>query len=481
MTLKLYNSLTRKKEEFVPIFQDKILMYSCGMTVQNEPHIGHLRTYTFWDILKKYLRFKFPTHKIIHVQNYTDVGHLTDDADQGEDKIINEANKFHTHPLEITDKYTRIFEEVLKDLDIEFPLMMPRATAHITEMIDLIQILLEKGVAYITENGIYFDISKYTHYTELTGINLDEQHAGARIEKDEYKRNHYDFALFIKARKDHILQWPTPWGWKGYPGWHIECTGMALKYLGDKIDIHTGGIEHLSIHHPNERAQTETITGKKWVNFWIHANHMMLEGSKMAKSTGHYISARNAVNTFGKDFLKYYLVTGSHYQSQEDITDEKITKKRIEFLKIQTIFGEIYELQRNLKTKNKEFSPSEESQKFQKDFILAMDDNLNTPNANSILLKFSGFLNREIENLKGYKSDSLSSDTHIFIELANLLGIKDSMSVQERMSIVPLLEFRDFLKSKKEYQYADELRNGINKLGFRIEDKRNYSIVIKEF
>ncbi|MHA2340023.1 MAG: cysteine--tRNA ligase [Candidatus Hodarchaeales archaeon] len=470
MTLKLYNSLSKSKEKFIPLAENKITLYTCGMTVYDVTHVGHAKTYSTWDILKKYLRYRFSDHKIIHVQNYTDVGHLTDDADEGEDKILKRAIRNKVNPMELVDKYIRSFEDDMRDLDIEFPNISPRATGHIVEMIDFVQQLLDKGVAYETERGIYFDITKYPQYAEFTNINLEKQKTGARVEEDKSKRNPFDFALYIKSPKDHIMQWETPWGWQGYPGWHIECSTMAMKYLGENLDIHTGGIEHLSIHHPNERAQSEALTEKKWVNIWLHANHMTLNGEKMAKSTGNYISTRDAINKYSANFLRYYLIVGSHYRSQEDFTVEKISQKWEEFQKILTLMSSLEMIRQSKQIQKNELGSSETALQLKKKFLEAMDDDLNTPLAGNFILKFVNHLNKILES-KTINFHNLFSDYKIFLEIASLLVIKPPEKSKEHELVNLLIEMRKEARKSKEYQKADEIRDKITKLGYKLEDK----------
>ena len=258
--MKLYNTLSRKKEEFVPIKPGKAGMYSCGPTVYNYAHIGNMRTYVFMDMLRRTLEaYGF---KVKSVMNITDVGHLTSDADEGEDKMARAAKEQKKTPWEIAQYYTDVFFKDLQALNIKRPNLTPKATEHIKEMLDFVQGLVDKGYGYETDDGIYFDISQFPDYGKLSGADLEAQLAGARVEVNQQKRHPADFALWKKAPKEHIMQWESPWG-MGYPGWHIECSAMSRKYLGDVFDIHTGGVDHIPVHHENEIAQSEALLGHR--------------------------------------------------------------------------------------------------------------------------------------------------------------------------------------------------------------------------
>jgi cysteinyl-tRNA synthetase len=480
LVLKLYNSLTRKKEKFKPLHDDRITVYMCGPTVYDVMHIGHARTYSSWDILVRYLRYRYPDKKVIHVQNYTDVGHLTDDADEGQDKILERAKARKVEPMELVDYYTRLFEQVMMDLKINFPNISPRATGHISDMITFVQGLLEKGHAYETKKGIYFDVTTYPKYGELANLDLEAQQSGARIEVDELKRNPFDFALFIKAPEEHIMKWPTPWGWLGYPGWHIECSAMSMKYLGETLDIHGGGIDHLPIHHTNERAQSESLTGKQFVRYWLHANFMTLNGEKMSKSTGNYISAQDAINQIGKELLRYYLVSASHYRTLDDFTFSKLEQKREEFEKLLMTMANIESLLNKRKADQTEhYSP--EAEKFKQHFILAMDDDLNTPKAMSVIFNFLNYLNSLLNKASknGELLNQLAKDYQLFLELAKILQIEPLEKEEFDYLLDNLLELRQEARKNKDFEMADKIRDIILERGYKVEDKPWGSHVIR--
>jgi cysteinyl-tRNA synthetase len=311
--------MTRQKEVFKPLEEGKVKIYTCGQTVYDDVHIGNARTYSSWDVVIRYLQYK--GYDVFHVQNFTDVGHLTDDADQGEDKIekrareqkINpwelvdkqiqekRAREQKINPWELVDKQIQEYWQVSDDLNIQRPNITPRATALIPDMIEIIKILLEKGYAYEVQGNVYYDTKKFKDYGKLARLKLDEEKAQARVAQDPLKKNYFDFALWLNARKGdqiHIMRWNSPWG-EGYPGWHLECSVMGMKYLGETLDIHCGGIDHIPTHHPNEIAQSEAATGKKFVNWWMHAEFITLNGKKMSKSLGNYVTARELIDEHG--------------------------------------------------------------------------------------------------------------------------------------------------------------------------------------
>ena len=276
--LKVYNTLTRQKEELCPLKGNTVTMYSCGPTVYNYAHIGNLRTYVFMDMLRRVLRYD--GYKIKGVMNITDVGHLLSDGDDGEDKMAKAAKEQKKSPQEIAAYYTDVFFKDFARLNIGRPEVIAKATDHIDEMIAYVQDLLQKGYAYETSDGIYFDIGKFPAYGKLSRLNLDDQIAGARVEVNAEKRHPADFALWKKAEKNHIMQWPSPWG-MGYPGWHIECSAMSRKYLGVTFDIHTGGVDHIPVHHENEIAQSEAREGCRTVNVWMHRYGGIWQGDNL--------------------------------------------------------------------------------------------------------------------------------------------------------------------------------------------------------
>lgn len=315
--MKFYNTLTRKKDEFESLEPGRVKIYSCGPTVYQYAHIGNLRTYIFMDLLRRTLMRA--GYSLTHVMNITDVGHLVSDADEGEDKMEKSAREQKRTPREIADYYTGVFMRDIDLLSISHPEIIPRATDHIQEMIDFVIGLQEKGYAYETSDGIYFDIQKFKGYGKLSRLNLDDQQAGARVEVNDEKHHPADFALWKKAPKEHIMQWPSPWG-MGYPGWHIECSAMGLKYLGKQFDIHTGGVDHIPIHHENEIAQSEGLLGKPAAHFWMHGEFMLVNGGKMSKSLGNTYTLEQLMEKGYEPLSFRYFCLNAHYRSKLNFT-----------------------------------------------------------------------------------------------------------------------------------------------------------------
>jgi cysteinyl-tRNA synthetase len=323
----IYNTLGREIQQFEPIAPGTVGLYTCGPTVYNFAHIGNLRTYLFEDFLRRTLEYL--GYSVNHVMNVTDVGHLTDDADEGEDKMTKSAREKGMSVWDIAQFYTDAFFRDVERLNIRRPHVVCRATAHIADMIALIQRIEANGHTYVAGGNVYFDIGTFSRYGELALLDRQELMAGARIGVDENKKNPHDFVLwFTKGRFEHqAMLWDSPWG-RGYPGWHIECSAMSMKYLGEHFDIHTGGVDHVPVHHTNEIAQSEAATGKKWVNYWVHGEFLLMENAKMSKSAGGFLTL-DALVEQGYDPLDYrYFCLGGHYRKQISFTQEAMDAAR---------------------------------------------------------------------------------------------------------------------------------------------------------
>ncbi len=460
--------MTKKKEEFIPLVEGKVGMYTCGQTVYDDLHIGNARTYSNWDVIARYLRYK--GYEVLHIQNFTDVGHLVSDADWGDDKIVRRAAERHMHPMELVENQIADYFQDMANLKIKRPNIMPRATGHISEMIDLVKALLEKGYAYETPSGIYFDISKFPDYGKLSGVDLTQQQVGARVEVDKHKRNPLDFALWIKADPSHIMQWNSPWG-SGYPGWHLECSVMSMKYIGETLDIHGGGKDHLGTHHPNERAQSEAYTGKQFVRYWLHSEFLNMESetgkaAKMSKSKGLFITARELIDKYGGDLVRFYLIT-AHYRSPLTFSERALLQAKESFVKLKTTFALVHSV---LKNESIEVGNlSSEALKFKEEFEDAMDDDFNTPKALSVLFAFSTHLNKQVED--NAEKSGLKADYELFLKLAKVLAIEPSPTTSKDQLIEWLLELREEARQKKNFELADRIRVALGKLGYVIEDK----------
>lgn len=461
--IKLYNTLTRKKETLKPIKKGVVSMYTCGPTVYNYAHIGNLRTYVFMDLLRRTL--KYNNLKLNGVMNITDVGHLLSDGDTGEDKMAKTAREQKKTPTEIANYYTKVFFDDLKKLNIEKPEHIPKATDYIKEMIEFVSSLIKNGHAYETDDGIYYDVSTFKDYGMLSGNRLEDQLAGARIEVNLQKRHPADFALWKKAPKNHIMQWPSPWG-MGYPGWHIECSAMGNAILGETFDIHTGGIDHIPVHHENEIAQNFGYCGSKSANFWIHSEFMLINNGKMSKSLKNVYTLSD-LEKKGFSVMDFrYFCLNTHYRKKLNFTFKALTSS-------QTALNRLVDLLATHKDAKK--SKNSNLKEYKKRFKDAINDDLNVPLALGVLW----------EMLKEEKNKAVF-ETAISFDQVFGLGLKDLVSslsqTKERGSVVPdnilkLAEKRLNAKKEKNYNLADSLREEIKKEGFLITDtKEGYTI-----
>lgn len=452
--LKLYNSLTRSKEEFKP-FGDKVNMYSCGPTVYYFPHIGNMRAYLFMDNIRRVL--KYNGYEINGVMNITDVGHLTSDADEGDDKMLVASQREHKSPWEIAKYYTDIFMEDAKRLNIDLPEHICPATSVINEIIEFVKGLLEKGYAYETSKGIYFDISKFKNYGQLSGKVIENDIAGARIDVDEEKRNPQDFTVWIKAPKEHIMQWESPWG-LGYPGWHIECSTIGKKFLGDHIDIHTGGVDHKPIHHENEIAQSDSLEGHKVVKTWMHIEFLQVDGGKMSKSLKNIYTLNDLQEKgFNPEVFRYFYFT-AHYSKQQNFT----------FDAMQSAKNTLQSLKQSVLT-HKQGKAEIDTEKYQNEFLEAINNDLNMPMALAVVWKM----------LKEEKSQNVYDTMMKFNKILgfNFDEIEQDVEIDIPEDVKALAETRWQAKMQKDWAKADEYRNKLTSLGYQILDsKEGYTI-----
>ena len=458
MDIYFNNTLTRKKEKFIPIDNKEVKIYSCGPTVYKDATIGNLRTNVFQDVLRRVL--KYNGYKIKHVMNITDVGHLVSDGDEGEDKMLKSAREENKTPLEIAEHYTKLFFDDLKALNIETPEIVCKATEHIDEMLEYVKILVEKGYAYETSTAIYFDISKLDKYPILSNLNLEEQKAGARIEIDKEKKNPYDFALWIKAPKNHLMKWDSPWG-PSYPGWHIECSAMGKKYLGEQFDIHTGGIDLIPTHHENEIAQSKGICGKIPANYWLHGEYLLIDGGKMSKSLGNVYLLKDLISK-GYDPLTYKLFcyTG-HYRNKLNFTWEGIESVSKSLERLRNSY--------KLNLEGKDGLDKEDINKIteiEEKFHEAINDDMNMPLAMSYVWELARYDKKNIEISKMLKK----FDTILGIDID-----KENNNIQVEIpeEILNLVEERKIARKNKDWSKSDEIRELINQKGYDIKDTAN--------
>ena len=465
--MKLYNSLTRSKDEFVPLNPPHVGVYICGPTVYSHSHLGHGKTYVSFDVLVRYLRHL--GYKVRYIQNITDVGHLTDNADSGEDKIERQARLEKLEPMEIAEKYTRSYFDDMDALGVLRPDVSPRASGHIPEQIELVRTLIEKGHAYEVDGYVYYSVSSFPEYGKLSGRKPDELIAGARVAVDSGKRDPRDFALWKKAGPDHILKWNSPWGW-GYPGWHLECSAMSMRYIGDTLDIHGGGLENIFPHHESEIAQSEGATGRQFARFWLHNNMLTVDGQKMGKSLGNFKLLRDVFEKFHPMVVRLYILR-SHYRSQLDFTDEALESARSGFQRLAAF------RQRLGDAESVQGDPSEEVKALisstRSAFQAAMDDDLNTPGALAAIfymvragnaLLDGGETPEDLTALAG-EMDVMSGD----ILGLDLAGFSSSPDSADGLCEI-LAETRGVLRKNRLFEAADRMRDSLEGIGYTARD-----------
>ena len=459
MDIYFYNTLTKQKDLFKPIEEGKVKIYSCGPTVYKDATIGNMRTNLLNDTLRRVL--KYNGYELKHVMNITDVGHLVSDGDEGEDKMLKSAREEHKSPLEIAEHYTKLFFRDLERLNIETPEVVCKATDHIKEMLKMVQKIMKNGYAYETSTAIYFDVSKLDKYGILSGINLNDQKAGARVDVDPEKRNPYDFALWIKAPANHLMKWDSPWG-PSYPGWHIECSAMSTKYLGEEFDIHTGGIDLVPTHHENEIAQNKGACGKNPAHYWIHGEYLLINGGKMSKSLGNTYLIDDIIAR-GYSPLAYRLFNYScHYRGKLNFTWEGIESANTSLIRLRE--GYQKHLNGNSDVSNEIIADMENR------FHQAINDDMNMPLALSVVWEAVKYPE---------KSPKIAQ---LLKKFDTVLGIKID-EVQETkipQEILDLVEERKQARSDKNWSESDRLRDLIAEKGYIVKDTKDGTEVLKK-
>ncbi len=464
MALKLFNTLTREKEEFEPIEEGRVRFYSCGQTIYDDLHVGNARPYVFWDTLTRYLRWKGYT--VRHVQNITDVGHLTDDGDQGEDKVEKRARELGLEPMELVeDQIERYFEDT-KAINVNRQDIVPRATGHVNEMISYIKKIIENGYAYERSGNVYFDVDAFVKdypYGEMAKKDLEQlkSEAESRVEEDDLKKRQYDFALWLSAEDSgHLMSWDSPWS-EGYPGWHLECSVMGQKYLGDEFDIHAGGKDHIFPHHPNERAQCFAATGKGLARFWLHNEFVTVEGEKMSKSKGNFYTVRDLLDEgYSGDAIRLYLIS-SHYRSETDFSKEGLEKAEKELRTVRRTVQRI----RNSGTSE---ILGQEAIELEEEFEELMDDDLDTASAKQSLMKFVKEANSMIDEGKDVSDGAAKTISELF----HVLGVEVDIGFNEGVEKLAdlMLDLREEYRAREDYETADRIRSILEDAGFEVED-----------
>lgn len=476
MSLKIYNTLTRQKEEFKPLQAGRVNIYVCGPTVYSHSHIGHAKSYISFDVIVRY--FRYLGYRVKYVQNITDVGHLLGDTNEGEDRIIKKAREEQLDPMQVAQAYTWSYFDDMAALGVLRPDISPHASGHIIEQIELIKILLEKGYAYEVNGSVYFDVHKYPDYGRLSGRKVEELEAGARIEVNAEKQHPADFALWKKAEPDHLMKWPSPWS-LGYPGWHIECSAMSMKYLGETFDIHGGGLDNIFPHHECEIAQSVAATGKPFARYWMHNNMISMSGEKMSRSVGNVLNIKDMLQMHSPLAIRYFVLS-SHYRSRLEYSSEAmqaaeqgLSRLVSSVEKLKSALAQSSEINNF----NAPFSPEEYRQRFEE----AMNDDFNTARAIAALFDLTKLTNQYLADNAIHHKPFLEEIDRIFMALGSgVLGIvpekisgEDSTAPGEMVEklINVKLELRRRLREQKNWAMADQIRDELKKIGIILEDR----------
>lgn len=467
--LNIYNTLSKQKDEFKTINPGKVGMYTCGPTVYGYIHIGNIRAYIMADTIRRYL--EYIGYEVRMIKNITDVGHLTDDdvaqGDSGDDKMIKKALAEKKTPEEIATFYEEYFKKTEKELNILPANYFPKATAHIPQMIKIIKSLIEKDFAYEKNGNVFFDVTKFKDYGKLSGNTLDNLKVGARLEQHPDKKNPWDFALWLKAPANHLLKYDSPWS-IGYPGWHIECSAMSTEYLGNTIDIHTGGEDNIFPHHEAEIAQTECYTDKKFVNYWVHTRHLLFEGQKMSKSKGNLFILEDILDKgySAMDLRLFFL--SSHYRSKTDFSWEALNQAHKNIQRINDFILNLEALSSQNIISDEHFNISLYENKIE----LAMDDDFNTPLSLSILYELITEINKKINEGKFSSADAIKA-LSFWKKINSIFGfiLKGQAEIPEE--IKELIKKRQEARIKKDFVESDSLRAIIEKKGFIVKDTKD--------
>lgn len=478
MPLKITNTLTRQKEEFKPLHEGHVGIYVCGPTVYGDAHIGHAKSYVSFDVIVRYL--KYLGYKVLYVQNITDVGHLLDD---GEDRVLKKSRIERVHPMQIAETYTRSFFEDMDRMGVLRPDISPRASGHILEQIEMIKTLVEKGYAYEADGSVYFDVRKFPSYGALSGRSLEDLVQGTRVEVREHKRFPADFALWKKAEPEHIMRWPSPWG-EGFPGWHLECSAMSMKYLGESFDIHGGGLDNQFPHHECEIAQSVCATGHPFVRTWIHNNLVTVAGQKMSKSLNNFVTLKDAYQTIDPIVVRFFVLQ-SHYRSTLDYSTDAVQAAGAGLEKLLNTVRNLRDAMTRAPEEPQGRNTEIDLESFSRRFTEAMDDDFNSPQAIAVLFDCAREVNTVLNSDRPLDQKSLEQIDRWFRTTGgNVLGIvPDAMggvgSDAERLlaGLMELvIDIRQRIRAEKLWALSDALRDGLKRLGITLEDKKDGTI-----
>ncbi len=477
MALMVYNYLTRRKEEFKPIHEGLVGIYVCGPTIYDHAHIGHAKVYISFDTMIRYLRTL--GYNVRYVQNITDVGHLTDDADEGEDKILKRAARDRVEPMELVETYMHSYFEDMDTLNVVRPNISPRPSCHIAEQLQLAETLLERGHAYEANGSVYFDVSSWPTYGKLSGRKVEEQEEGARVAVNPDKRNPADFAIWKKAEKGHILRWPSPWGW-GYPGWHVECSVMATRYLGQPFDIHGGGLENIFPHNECEIAQAEASTGEPFCNYWLLNNMVTLDGIKMGKSLGNAVYIKELLQRHHPMTIRFFVLS-SHYRSVTDFGEEALQAAGRGLERLTSTVGLVRDRLRAARDGEVDADWTARLNEYRARFGEAMDDDFNTPRAIAALFDLSREVNTLLNSDQPVSRATLAAIDDLYRTLgSDVLGIHFDAGVAGGISqaagelvdslVRILIDLRQQARQARDWTQSDAIRDRLAEMGIVLED-----------
>jgi len=479
MGLQVFNYLTREKEPFEPLVEGHVGMYVCGPTVYDHAHLGHAKLYVAMDTVVRYLRHL--GYRVLYIQNITDVGHL---LDTGEDRILKGVRREHVQPMELVETYTRSYFQDMDALGVIRPSISPRASCHIPEQIQLVKTLLSRGYAYTTEDGdVYFSVEKFPEYGKLSRRKVDEMRHGIRVAVRENKRQPADFALWKHAPPEHILRWPSPWG-EGYPGWHAECSAMSNKYLGDTLDIHGGGLENIFPHNECEVAQSEAATGKQFSRYWILTGSLTVDGVKMSKSLGNFLTLKEALRKYSPEAIRAFVLS-AHYRGPVDFSHQAL-------MAADQGVRRLHNTVRSVRTRLRDVSGADAVDSSLRDsinanraaFVAAMDDDFNTPMALATLHSFAHEVNQRLDSGDYLSQSALVAVDDVFRELGgNVLGIiPNDLTppgvggdlLEGLMDVI--LELRQEYRTAKQWERADQIRDRLEEIGIKLDDRPDGSV-----
>lgn len=474
MSIQVYNVLTRRKEEFSPLNPELVTMYVCGPTVYDVPHIGHAKTYVSFDVILRYLRFR--GYRVRYVQNITDVGHI---LDTGEDRILKGARRERIEPMEVVERYTRAYFDAMDALGVTRPDISPRASAHIPEQIEMIKQLIADGYAYEVDGSVYFSVEKFPEYGKLSGRHVEELEEGARIAVRDEKRHPADFALWKKAEPEHILRWPSPWSW-GYPGWHIECSAMSTKYLGETFDIHGGGVDNIFPHNECEIAQAEAATGKPFARYWLLTGSLTLDGVKMSKSLGNVLNVADALNKYSAQAIRYFILS-SHYSNPIDFSDAAVeaASKGLErvLVPVRAVRDRLRSAPDGAAGDDAEFAAALTAHRAA--LIEALDEDFNAPAALAVLNQLTTDVNTLLNSGRPIGRSTLEAIDQLYRDFGGqVLGIiPDTFTQESNFELVDglvrlLIEMRKEARAAKDFKRSDQIRDQLAALGVVLEDGR---------